>query len=171
MVIRESTVITLNTSPKRVPNKDFIKASQDSHRPSTNLGCVKLFLCSLCFLQFATHSYVCLLCMRLCGLTEFSGLPSTFPVYGTLRDKQDFVRRLSLKVVDFVWLKPDGVDKVSKASDVSTSSLEYCLCSGGTALPDRVVLSKLCYRVDVSAHLVSFSCCVHADVHLIALNF
>lgn len=82
-------------------------------------------------LQFATHSYICSLGMKLCGLSSVDGVPAAFPTDSRHRAK--FLRNLAARVVDFVFLKPKGVSATVRAGGdaARTPVPNYCICGEG----------------------------------------
>ena len=58
-----------------------------------------------------------------------SQVPRNFPV--GKKDQATFLHKLALNIVQHVFLTPDGIDRVIKASGQALHSPEYCLCNGG----------------------------------------
>ena len=81
-------------------------------------------LLSIIYFQFVTHSYCSLLAMNLLQISSRKSTPEMFPCDGSEREKQEFRRKLSVAVVEYVFPVLSGVETLLKSENNDHS--QFC---------------------------------------------
>lgn len=87
--------------------------------------------------QFATDAYIVLYAMTILGMSTVSDVPESFPLHGSQDKQKQWLRRVSERVVDFVWLAPEREDVRTVAEGMklgdgtNAEPFPFCFCGEG----------------------------------------
>ena len=77
------------------------------------------------------HAYVVSLAVELCELSDCGDSPEGFPNSDDETLQSAFLAKLAWRIVDFVFLPPENINKALCMSGEIRSQPHYCICNGG----------------------------------------
>lgn len=85
--------------------------------------------------QFVTEGFILLLAVRLLSVNSVQEKPESYQVLDTTEEKQAWLERLSLQIVDRCW-RPPNRESISLAMEAMGNGdpFPYCTCREGNRL-------------------------------------